>query len=612
MADTERRVADVNENIQAVCADLEVLRRKRQTAEDAVTAAVEAAESKSTRSTDKTSAEGAVTEARGNLKGIEEEIRENKNLLSKLLDEKLRLEMGLTSTAAANAISDEPFRTTDEKGSRTKSRRVEEDISKVVTGIRSFKTDAIQPGVVVVLPPAVRGASSQALYVREEYITALALWTKQREALGGGMMLVIGTPGIGKSLFGRLVFTLEMAKGSTVLWVTGEERILFHGDMAVKIGGVSDIGDLDGLKYADVIIVYDTVVGLHKFFGDQSLEFKCVLALHSPSAQINSTKKHMSGDAVKFVMNPFGLPEMLEFRRKIETPFPNIASKMGDEGTIKEKFAVCGGSLRFALLSIDIMRQEIDGAKTKLTGDLFKNAVNGGLLSGDSGRVCHSVLHMWRVNDKFGEYVLRFCSDVVKDSVLSTIASSSVSDLLSLANTVDINGSLRSQVWENRVHNIFCEGKDILIDTRRLDDGKTSRTTIPSMTGSSVFDKIEDVDCKMTTYYRPKRSNFETVNAFFVYRDISNDLVAVLVQSTVSTSHSVKFAGLDSVLRCIDRGLGRVPKRLLVFLTPPVAYDKFSQRPQKITIKGGGAAAKQDIVQQQVWGVADCGGRPIW
>ena len=114
------------------------------------------------------------------------------------------------------------------------------------------------------------------------------------------------------------------------------------------------------------------------------------------------------------------------------------------------------------------------------------------------------------------------------------------------------------------------------------------------------------------TYYRPKSSNFETVDAFFVYRDTGNDLVAVLVQSTVSTSHSVKYAGLENVLSCIARGLGRVTKRLLVFLTPPVAFYKFSQCPQKITIKGGGAAARQDIVEQQVWSVAECGGTPIW
>ena len=328
----------------------------------------------------------------------------------------------------------------------------------MIAGLRSFKTDEIKPGGVVVLPPATRGGSSRALYVREEYITALALWTKQRES-PGGMMLVIGTPGIGKSLFGRLVFTLEMAMRNTVLWVTGEERFLFHGDMSVKIGGVSDIGDFGGLKYADVILVYDTVVGLHKFFGDRSLRFKCVLALHSPSAQINSTEKQMSGDAVTFVMNPFVLLEMLDFRRKIVTSFPNIAFKMGDEGTIKKKFKVCGGSLRFALLSEDIMSRKINEAKKTLSGELFKNAVNGGLLNGEVGRVCHRVLHMWRADDKFSEYVLLFCSDVVRDSVLSTIASRSVSELLSLANTVDINGSLRGQVWENRVHSMFCERK---------------------------------------------------------------------------------------------------------------------------------------------------------
>ena len=117
---------------------------------------------------------------------------------------------------------------------------------------------------------------------------------------------------------------------------------------------------------------------------------------------------------------------------------------------------------------------------------------------------------------------------------------------------------------------------------------------------------------QIQTYYRPKSSNFETVDAFFIFGDDGGGLTAVLVQSTVSTSHSVKLAGLKNVLSCIERGLGQVAKTLLVFLTPPVVFDKFSQGPQIITIKGVGAAANQDIVQQQVWCVTECGGTPIW
>jgi hypothetical protein len=547
------------------------------------------------------------------LKPKEDRLVKLEDRLVKLQEEKiLLLQQQLQTQDGAPALG-EKRSTEDEKASRPKYRRVGKDVSRMVADLRSFKVGELQPGSVVTLPPDMVGSveTDNALYIREEYITALTLWEKQREAVGG-MLLVIGTPGIGKSLFGRFVFTLEMARGETVLRVTGEEKILFCGDMAVNINGVSDIGNKHGVKVADVIIVYDTVVGLHKFVGDRSLDFKCVLALHSPSAQISSTAKQMSGGAVKFVMNPFVLAEMLDFRQKIETSFPNIALKIGDEATVHKKFAFCGGSLRFALLSEDSMRNEIDEAKTKLTGELFYKVVNSGLLSGADGRICHRILHMWRKDDSWGRYVLRFCSEVVKDDVLSAISSRSVNDLLSLANRIDVNGSLRGQVWENRVHSIFSEGKGMLFNARNLNDGTISTMTIPSMTGSLVFDKIEDVECKVKTYYRPKSSNFETVDAFFIFHQDGYGLTAVLVQSTVSTSHSVKLAGLKSVLSCITRGLGQVDKTILVFLTPPVVFDKFSQHPQIITIKGGGAAANQDIVLQQVWCVTECGGTPIW
>ena len=334
------------------------------------------------------------------------------------------------------------------------------DVSRLISGLREFKSGCLEPGSVVTLPSATvgEGEGGKVLYIREEYVTALEMWKQQRKAVGG-MLLVIGTPGIGKSLFGRLVFTLEMAKGETVLWVTGESKLLFVGDRIIDIQKVTDIGNKHSIKYADVIIVYDTVVGLHKFFGDQSLDFKCVLALHSPSAQIGSTEKQMSGGAATRVMNPIALLEALDIRSKIAEADPGIAAKMGDDAIVQSKFAVCGGSLRYILLTLEEMQKKIDGAVSKLSGDLLADAVGGNMLSGDDGRLCHRILHMWSHSDPGKEFFLRFCSTEVCDRVLNALAVQKVNVLLELANKVDVNGSLRGQVWENRVHSMFCGKK---------------------------------------------------------------------------------------------------------------------------------------------------------
>eukprot|EP00036_Acanthoecidae_sp_10tr_P007357 CAMPEP_0182916828 /NCGR_PEP_ID=MMETSP0105_2-20130417/1165_1 /TAXON_ID=81532 ORGANISM="Acanthoeca-like sp., Strain 10tr" /NCGR_SAMPLE_ID=MMETSP0105_2 /ASSEMBLY_ACC=CAM_ASM_000205 /LENGTH=625 /DNA_ID=CAMNT_0025053795 /DNA_START=151 /DNA_END=2028 /DNA_ORIENTATION=- len=495
------------------------------------------------------------------------------------------------------------------------------DMGRLVAGLRSFKSDGLEPGSVLTLPAATvgEGEGGKVLYIREEYVTALEMWEQQRKDVGG-MLLVIGTPGIGKSLFGRLVFTLEMAKGETVLWIAGEDKRLFRDDRIINIRTVSEIGDKHGSLYADVIIVYDTVVGLHKFFGDQSLVFKCVLALHSPSAQIGSTEKQMSGNAATLVMNPITLPEMLDIRSKIERADPSVAAKMGDDAAVQRKFAVCGGSLRYILLTHEEMIGKIAEAEAKLSGEVLTTAV-GGSLAESGGRLCHRILHMWRNDVSRRRFILRFCSDTVKDSVLDTVSSQRVADLLSLANRVDVNGSLRGQVWENRVHSMFCERKGMSFESRELvpvasaagvgSAAASSTVTIPAMFDSFVFNKIDDFACKVGVYYRPKSSNFETVDSFFVFNDGSN-LVAVLVQATVSTSHSVKLAGLQSVLASIKGGVGMVDKKLLVFLTPPAAFEKFGPHRQEITIKGGAAAANQNIVQQHVWSVREFDGSPVW
>eukprot|EP00038_Savillea_parva_P005462 m.155615 g.155615 ORF g.155615 m.155615 type:complete len:331 (-) comp11721_c0_seq24:160-1152(-) len=330
----------------------------------------------------------------------------------------------------------------------------------------------------------------------------------------------------------------------------------------------------------------------------------------------------MSGGAATRVMNPIALLEALDIRSKIAEAGPGIAAKMGDDAVVQSKFAVCGGCLWYILLTHEEMLKKIYWAVSKLNFDLLADAVGGNMLSGDNGRLCHRILHVWRHNDPGKIFFLRFCSTEVCDRVLNALAAQNVNGLLELANKVDINGSLRGQVWENRVHSMFCGEKEITCDVRELNmvtaggagpAAATFTVTIPAMSESFVFNKIDDVACKAGVYYRPKSSNFEIVDAFFVFRDGDN-LVAVLVQATVSTSHSVKLAGLKSVLKSIENGVGKVDRKVLVFLTPKAAFDRFGPHRQEITIAGGAKAAfaNQDIVVQQVWSVREWGGETVW
>lgn len=59
-------------------------------------------------------------------------------------------------------------------------------------------------------------------------------------------------------------------------------------------------------------------------------------------------------------------------------------------------------------------------------------------------------------------------SQFVTEAVLTTLAKKDENRLLRLANTIDINGSLRGQVFENRMHDSFKSCKSLTFARRAL------------------------------------------------------------------------------------------------------------------------------------------------
>lgn len=67
----------------------------------------------------------------------------------------------------------------------------------------------------------------------------------------------------------------------------------------------------------------------------------------------------------------------------------------------------------------------------------------------------HRVIYLRFMND-YGKRILEFGSDFIEEEiVLKIVIVSSNSELLKLVNMIDISGSLRGDIFENRIHFIF-------------------------------------------------------------------------------------------------------------------------------------------------------------
>ena len=318
-------------------------------------------------------------------------------------------------------------------------------LSIAITLLRSWEFPILVPGEFVNIPEGSGGLGvmhSTRIFIREEYLKALTAWDKSE----GGFVLV-GSSGIGKSTFGQLVFCREMSKNENVIRVTrsqsgGVTILIYEGQVVTEMHSIVDL-DFREPSIADSVVIYDHMEGFQVIFGDR--KFKKVLIIHSPSAKISNSQKAPNVLFHSWTMNPFGFEEA-------KVAFPK-------EAMIEEKFAVCGGLLRHLEGELPNIILNIDEGCNKLTGVFSDNMVgpSGALISGEDGKLCHRVLHMHRLPEDRG-YFLNFGSKYIEDKVLKIIASKDETRLLKLANEVDINGSLRGQIFENRMHFSFSSG----------------------------------------------------------------------------------------------------------------------------------------------------------
>jgi hypothetical protein len=300
--------------------------------------------------------------------------------------------------------------------------------------LRKFDFPVLKAGDVIELPVGADVLGEEALrrvYIRDEYIVALKAW----DACD---YILLGAPGIGKSTLAFLLFCREMSKGETVLLIKDKVNALtmklFYLD---KIDTLQNFDELREFS-KNVVVIYDGQKGFQNM-GGGSVIFKKVLVVHSPSAGINNSKKALKGEI--HVMEPYALEEAKDYATKLDV----------NSILVEDNFTICGGLMRQLLWKSVAVKIDIDEGCEKLVGMDMGPLCRGVLVSGDDGKLCHRVLHLHRKPGGAAGYFLEFASKYVETKIVDSMAKQSEVKLLQLANEIDINGSLRGGIFENRM-----------------------------------------------------------------------------------------------------------------------------------------------------------------
>ena len=314
------------------------------------------------------------------------------------------------------------------------------------------------------------------IFIREEYITAIKKWN----SLSSGFIL-LGSPGIGKSTFGRLLLCLLISQKKKVIYwhSTYEYPLIFENSAANKIN-LSSFNN--HTNTSDSTIIYDDRRGFQGLFGDR--KFGKYLIIHSPSADITNSEKAANFLGNKWIMNPATLDECSDINNNCEWGI--------DGSDLISKFRIRGGLFRLLKKGLDVLEEDIKQGCLQVSTNL-DSILNIGQLPSNSDKICHQVIHIRRIDDSIHQY-LEFGSEYIERKVIEHFATSREFELLKLANGVDINGSLRGDVFENRMHHSLSKFTDFEFNTKSLPgSGEEVEIAVQTKDEPISFSKLSDI-----------------------------------------------------------------------------------------------------------------------
>ncbi len=189
--------------------------------------------------------------------------------------------------------------------------------------------------------------------------------------------------------------------------------------------------------------MYDSPEGYQATWG-HARQFKKVLIVHSPSAAISNSFKA----EVSTVLKDCPTIDELEIfkQRMLRDMYPK---------DFDEYIRIGGASLRFLSCPIHVVKRTLDHGVELLVGENISGLERIGNLSREVHRlIC---LHPPVDEHKNASPRLDFISQYVTDRVCTKFEEKLSSQLLSFANYIDLHGTIRGSVFENRMYDFFLK-----------------------------------------------------------------------------------------------------------------------------------------------------------
>jgi hypothetical protein len=421
-----------------------------------------------------------------------------------------------------------------------------------------------ESGKRIAVPQAIFGVAFDSdLFIRQEYLNvAEIIKATLASDLSIRRILVLGSPGIGKSVFGVLLFLLAIKERKDVAYHPNHFAVTYYFTWN---GAEYDISN-----FPHPGKIYDGYFD-GKECGD-ALRFDCfrhVYLFSSPrSTNYNDFVKEK---CFKIYMNPWSKEECEKFAENIS---------FDDEDEWLRRFNLVGGKPRF-LFSSSIKfedlaeRVEMD---LPLNANEMKDQVRLFELNVFDDRMKHIVFSLYRSTTGPSRSFLTYSSLIVEVMMKARYAIGTPDEIRMLLQIPATN----SQSWRGRDIEKFLL-QDVATAAFRIkslegpDEGE-AKLVGPFMASSRIIHAASEIGNQLM-FNIPLSKTFPAIDGVLV---VPAGRLVIYIQSTVSTAHPIKFSLLKNVYdNLTQRHEFKGYRHILLFIVSNDIFDSFRFQPYK-------------------------------
>jgi hypothetical protein len=413
------------------------------------------------------------------------------------------------------------------------------------------------------------------VYLRAAGLDALREWESEQPHL-----MLYGSAGIGKSVLLQLAALRALVCGEKVfVHMKGTNMMIEMADHLASLDGadwvvahdvsMADFGSRGRYRLANTVMCFDSEKGFNSVFGDANV-WKKVLVVHSPTADRTQSEK-AEGLLGRFFLNPTSR-ELIAIGE--------IKGITVDE--VVRRIARYGLSIRY--LCDAKAERKIEEGIDEMVG------------CGIAGLANLRITVMLPKPPPAQSAMVVFASDFIRDEVVRRLAESHASELLRLANTVDIDGSLRGQIFASRMLDLLGRaGATVEIKTR-------GALMVLQIAGAGVLLSLDHSlpagqTVQPSTLYHPQHSNLKSWDAIIV----ESAKTAYVLQLTVAHDPSHQSCAIAGASFLQSHGFSTKGVVHMVCLVPPSVFGEFAV--SQMSLAGG---------SQVMWGVDKVDGVAFW